>query len=110
MGKPVKFYTDEYTARSVVRALRQLGADVRTVKEAGLLGATDEQHLERANTEGRALFTQDDDFLRLHSAGVEHAGIAYAPQGTSIRAIIAGLTLIYQVLDADDMKGHVEYL
>ena len=65
MGQPVKFYMDEHTARSVVRALRQLGADVRTVKEAGLLGATDEEHLERANTEGRALFTQDDDFFAL---------------------------------------------
>jgi hypothetical protein len=66
--------------------------------------------LERARAEGRVIFIQDDDFLRLHAAGVEHAGIGYAQQGTSVGDIIRGLMLIYQLLDADDMKGHVEYL
>ena len=56
------------------------------------------------------LFTQDDDFLRLHAAGVEHTGIAYAPQGTLVDDIIRGVMLVYQVLEAEDMKGHVEYL
>ena len=110
MGQPVKFYTDEHVARAVVRALRQRGADVLTVPEAGLLGATDEEHLERAHAEGRVLFTQDDDYLRLHSAGVEHAGVAYAPQGTPIGDIIRGLMLIFQLLAADRMTNQVEYL
>lgn len=82
MGQPVKFYTDEHVGRAVVRGLRQRGADVLTVPEAGLLGATDEKHLEHARAEGRVLFTQDEDFLRLHAARIAHAGIAYAPQGT----------------------------
>ncbi len=47
MGRPVKFYTDEHVARAVVRGLRQRGADVLTVPEAGLLGASDEEHMER---------------------------------------------------------------
>ncbi len=110
MGRPVKFYMDEHVARAVVRGLRQRGADVLTVPEAGLLGAADEEHLERARIEGRVIFTQDDDFLRLHAAGIQHAGIAYAPQGTSIGDIIRGLMMIHQVLDAEDMEGHVEYL
>lgn len=110
MGQPIKFYTDEHVAKTVVRGLRQRGADVLTVSEAGLLGASDEAHLARAQGEGRVLFTQDDDFLRLHVAGVEHAGIAYAPQGTAIGDIIRSLMLLYQVLEAEDMQGHVEYL
>ena len=110
MAQPVKFYTDEHIARAVVRAPRLRGADVLTAPEAGLLGASDNDHLERARTEGRVLVTQDDDFLRLHAAGAARAGIAYAPQGTSISALIRGLLLIYQILDADDMRGHVEYL
>jgi uncharacterized protein with PIN domain len=110
MPSPIKFYTDEHVARAVVRSLRQSGVDVITVNEAGLLGATDEQHLDRALTEGRVIFTQDEDFLVLHAAGFQHAGIAYTPQKTSIGDIIRGLMLLYQVLDAEDMKDHVEYL
>ena len=110
MGPPIKFYLDEHVAKAVAHGLRQRGADVLTVPEAGLLGASDEEHLARAQAEGRVLFTQDDDFLRLHAIGVEHAGIAYAPQGTAIGDIIRSLMLLYQVLEAEDMKGHVEYL
>lgn len=110
MGQPVRFYTDEHVGRAVVRGLRQRGADVLTVPEAGLLGASDEQHLERARTESRVLFTQDEDFLRLHAAGVAHAGIVYAPQGTSIGDAIRGLILIHQLLEADEMIGHVEFI
>jgi uncharacterized protein with PIN domain len=110
MGTPVKFYTDEHAARAVVRGLRQRGADVITAPEAGLLGASDAEHLERARREGRVLFTQDDDFLRLHAAGALHAGIVYTAQGTSIGDIIRGLMLVQQILDAREMEGHVEYL
>ncbi len=63
-----------------------------------------------ARNQGRVLFTQDDDFLRLHASGVEHSGIVYAPQGTPIGSIIRGLMLVYQVLELEDMKQHVEFL
>jgi uncharacterized protein with PIN domain len=110
MSRKIKFYTDEHVARAVVRGLRQRGADVLTVPEAGLLGASDEEHLARARSEGRVIFTQDDDFLRLHAAGFEHAGIVYAAQQTPIGDIIYGLMLIHQVLEPEEMAGHVEYL
>lgn len=110
MRRPIKCYVDEYVATAVVKGLRQRGVDVLTVREAGLRGATDEEHLARARSDGRILFSQDDDFLRLHASGVTHAGIAYAPQGTSVGDIIRGLMLIHQLLEAKDMEGHVEYL
>ena len=110
MENPVRFYTDEHVARAVVNGLRERGADVITTPEAGLLGASDEKHLEFASIEGRVLFTQDEDFLKLHAAGVEHAGIAYTPQGAAIGDIIRGLMLIQQVLNAEEMRGHIEYL
>jgi uncharacterized protein with PIN domain len=110
MALSIKFYTDEHVSRAVVRGLRQRGVDVLTVHDAGLLRATDEQHLDRARSEGRVVFTQDEDFLALHAAGFHHAGIAYAPQGTSIGDIIRGIMLLYQILDTDDMKNHVEFL
>ena len=57
------------------------------------------------------IFTQDEDFLRLHHAQQPHAGIAYCKQGSrSIGQIVAGLVLIYEVLTAEEMVGQVEYL
>ena len=110
MRQRIRFYADEHVATAVVRGLRQRGVDVVTVPEAGMLGAADVAHMDRARTEGRVIFTQDEDFLRLHAAGAQHAGIVYAPQGTSIGDIIRGLMLIYQILDAEEMVDHVEFL
>ncbi len=110
MAQKISFYTDEHVANAVVHGLWQRGVDVLTVADAGLLGAGDEEHAARARAEGRVLFTQDPDFLRLHAAGVVHAGIVYAPQGTPIGDIIRGLMLIYQVLEPDEMTSHVEFL
>jgi predicted nuclease of predicted toxin-antitoxin system len=106
----VRYYTDEHVSKAVIRGLRQRGVDVLTLPEATKLGATDEEHLAFALAEGRVVFTQDDDFLRLASSGKPHAGIVYASQHTPIGEIIQGLMLIYQVLEAEDMIRHVEYL
>ena len=62
MRQPIKFYVDEHVAMAVVKGLRQRGANVLTVLEAGLRGASDEEHLARAQADGCVLFTQDDDF------------------------------------------------
>ena len=106
----IRFYTDEHVARAVVRGLRSRGADVSTVADAGLLGASDEEHLERARQEGRVVFTQDADFLRLHSAGLPHAGIVFAAQGMAVGEVIRGLMLVQQLLSAEEMENHVEFL
>lgn len=110
MVETVKFYTDEHSANAVAEALRRRGVNVRTTYEAGLLGASDKDQLSFAKNEHRVPFTQDDDFLRLHASGESHAGIVYAKQGTPIGEIIRGLMLIYEVLDAEDMKNHIEFL
>lgn len=110
MKNRIKFYLDEHVSKAVAKGLRRRGVDVITVVEAGLLSATDEEHLERAKSERRTIFTQDDDFLRIHAAGNEHAGIVYAHQGKEIGALISGLMLIYQILEVEDMINHVEYL
>jgi predicted nuclease of predicted toxin-antitoxin system len=75
MSDKIKHYTDEHIARAVVRGLRRRGVDVQTVSEAGMLGATDEEHLRFATEQQRVVFTQDDDFLRLHADGISHHGI-----------------------------------
>ena len=105
----IKFYMDEHVSRAVVKGLRRRFVDVLTAPEAGTLGASDEEHLKRARIERRVIFTQDSDFLRL-AMSVEHAGIVYTTQESTIGEIINGLTLIYQVLEVDEMMGRVEYL
>lgn len=110
MSEKTRFYTDEHVGKAVIKGLRQRGVDVLTVPEAGLLGASDEEHLNLAREERRVIFTQDDDFLALAAAGLHHAGIVYAPQGTSIGQIIRGLMLIHQVLEPEEMEDHVEFL
>lgn len=108
MADRIRFYLDEQVPKAVAEGLRSRGVDVLRAQEAGLLSAGDRAHLDRAATEGRVVFTQDVDFLRLHSAGASHCGIVYAPQHTPIGRMVRGLMLVYDVLSPADMVGHVE--
>lgn len=73
-------------------------------------GASDEEYLALAIREGRAVFTQDPDFLRLHASNRPHSGIIYAPQGTPTGIIVRGLSLIHEPLGLEEMAGRVEFL
>ncbi len=75
-----------------------------------MMSASDEAHLALALREGRVLFTQDADFLRLAAAGVPHAGIVYARQHTPLGTVLQGLMLVSQILSAEEMLDRVEYL
>jgi hypothetical protein len=110
VAERVNFYLDEHVPRAVVSGLRRRGVDVLTLQEAGMLGAEDEAHLALATQQGRVIFTQDADFLRLHATGIEHAGIVYVPQHTPVGYILRGLMLIYEVLEPEDMKNRLEFL
>lgn len=110
MAEQINFYLDEHVPTVVASGLRRRGVDVLTVQEVGTLGAEDEVHLALATQQGRVIFTQDADFLRLHAAGTEHAGIVYVRQQTPVGYILRGLMLIYEVLGPEDMKSRVEFL
>lgn len=110
MSTPIKFHMDEHVRLAVTRGLHHRGVDVVTAQEVELLAASDKTHLIFATAEGRAIFTQDADFLRLHAIGLPHSGIVYAPQHTPVGQLIRGLFLIHQVLNAEAMRDHVEFL
>ena len=85
--------------------------DVTTAVETGLSGADDEILLEFARQAGRLLVTQDEDFLRRHSQGVPHAGLAYYKQGSrTIGEVLQTLTLLHDLLTSDDTSGQIIYL
>ncbi|HLH26282.1 MAG TPA: DUF5615 family PIN-like protein [Chloroflexota bacterium] len=107
----MRFQLDEHMPNAVAQALRQREIDVLTVHEASLLGRPDHELLAHAHAAGRVMVTHDADYLRLHSQGVEHAGIAYCAHGSrTIGQIVERLVLIHEVFQPDEMLNRLEYL
>jgi predicted nuclease of predicted toxin-antitoxin system len=111
MPRTIRFHLDENCPRTVAEGLRRRGIDVTTTPEAGLLSAPDEEQAAYGLAQNRVIFTQDQDFLRIHAAGIPHAGIAYCKKDTlSIGEMIRGLILIWEVYEPDEVANRIEYL
>jgi len=108
----IRFHLDEQMPRALAHALRQREMDVTTARDAGLIGARDDEHLAFALRERRALITLDDDFLALNARGAAHAGIIYLPHGQrwNLSALADELELIHEVLTPDEIAQIVTYL
>jgi predicted nuclease of predicted toxin-antitoxin system len=106
----IRFRLDEHVDPSIARALRRAGIDVTTTNEVGLRSADDQTHFQFACAEGRVIVTRDTDFLRFGREDSDHPGIVFYSAHDSLREIIEGLILIYEVLDPGEMCGHIEYL
>jgi len=106
----IRWYMDEHIPPAITQGLRRRGVDVETTQEAGMLHASDELQLAYATSQGRAVLTQDDDFLALAAVSSAHAGIAYAPQGSSIGQLVRGLMLLTEIYTAEELTGRVEFL
>jgi Domain of unknown function (DUF5615) len=111
MPRTIRFHLDEDTDSGIAAGLRRHGIDVTTSQEMGLLGVVDTEQLSHAHSDGRVLFTHDSDHLTLSAWGNEHSGIAYCHQRKrSLGEIIAGLVLIWEVLEPDEIRGRVEFI
>jgi predicted nuclease of predicted toxin-antitoxin system len=110
MADRIRFHLDEHIDPAIAHALRRAGIDVTTTNEAGLRTQDDVAHLRFARDEGRVIVTRDQDFLRLANAGLDHSGVVFYTANQSIREIIEGLILIYEVMLPSEMAEHVEYL
>ena len=111
MSQKIKFHLDENVNNAIADGLRRRKIDVTTTSDAGLISATDEEQLNFARSQGRVIFTQDSDFLKLHNAGFEHCGIVFCIKGSrSIGDILRGLILVWEVLEAEEISGKVEFL
>ena len=111
MSRTIRFHLDEHCDPAIAAGLRLHGVNVTSTAEAGLLHARDEEHIAYGVATGRVIFTQDQDFLRLHAAGVEHRGIAFCYQRSrSIGQIIVNLLLIWEAYEPEEMANRVEYL
>lgn len=111
----VPLYMDHHVKAAITVGLRKRGVDVLTCAEDGTDQADDSVILERATQLGRAVFTQDDDFLVLADEwlanGRDFAGVIYAAQmGITIGQAVRDLELIAKVLEPADMKNRIEFL
>ena len=111
MPQTLRFHLDEHVAAAIAAGLRRRGIDVTTAADAGLLGSNDYDHVAFALPQGRVIYTNDEDFLVLHDQGTPHAGIVYChQQRRSIGDVIRALTLLWEVLESEDMRNHVEFI
>ena len=76
----IKFYLDENVPVAVAEQLGRWEIDAVSAMSLGQLGDSDINHLQRAAMMERVLCTHDQDFLRMHAEGIQHAGIAFAKQ------------------------------
>ena len=56
------------------------GVDVVTVRDLGLLGRDDMNHLQNATGQNRVFCTYDSDLIQIAASGMNHAGIVFGQQ------------------------------
>ena len=110
MAARIRFHLDEHVDPAIATALRRAGVNVTTTIESGLRTKDDEAHLQFARAEGRVIVTRDQDFLRVAAEKSNHSGIVFYTANQSMREIIEGLILIYEVMLPEEMVGRVEYI
>ena len=107
----IRFLMDVHVHSAVTAGLRRRGVEVLTCQEAGLGRAKDEEILEYARTNRWVVFSQDDDFLKICSVpDCKYNGLVYSHKRNSVSRILSGLMLIFEVLEAEDMENHIEFV
>lgn len=111
----IRLYTDVHVPFAIVAELQLRGVDVLTAQTDATTQFRDSQLLARATSLTRALFSQDEDLLRVASQwqrdGTPFAGVIYAHQlRVTIGQCVADLELIAKSTDADEWISRVEFL
>jgi predicted nuclease of predicted toxin-antitoxin system len=110
MPQVPKFHLDESVTTAVAAGLRLRNRDCTTTRQAGLLGAGDEQQLAFATGESRVIITADQDFLRLASQRQDHAGIIFWTMRRHFGKLITDIDVLCFQRTAEDFRGTVTYL
>lgn len=115
MADAIKLYLDEDTiSRALIRALRTRGVDLLTAQEAGKITTPDQEQLEYAISQGRAIFTFNTrDFVILHTDYTtnnrEHAGIIVSDQ-IQVGLLMRRLLKLIGTVSAAEMHNRLEFL
>lgn len=102
MEASLRFYFDENMPVVIALQLKRRGIEAVTVRDLGLLGDEDINHLKNAAELG---------YVRLATEGIEHAGIVFGQQDKhSIGDWVENLSLMHAVYSAEEMQNRLEYL
>lgn len=111
MSEAIAFYTDQHFPGPVIHGLRRQSVDILSALEAGRCGFSDSDQLAFATANERVMVTFDSDYLALHNAGIQHAGIAWCPQRKyRIGELVRVLLLLHMTVNSEMMRNHVEHL
>ena len=106
----MKFLADEHIELSIVTGLRLLRIDIISINEAGKRGADDEEILSFAEENDRIVITRDSDFVKLHSKGVEHAGIVFIPKFLEIGKVIEEIEKVSMIFELEHIRGSIIFI
>jgi len=113
----IRLYLDEDTMQQgLLAALRSRRVDVVTALECGMVRHDDEEHLQYASGDGRALYSFNiGDYALIHRnwivGGLTHHGIILAPQQSySVGEQLRRLLQLLNRVSATEMKSRLEYL
>jgi hypothetical protein len=113
----IRLYLDEDTMDShLVLALRARGVDVITASDAGMIERLDDEHLEYASLQGRALYSFNaGDYQLLHTRYIEqnkhHCGIILAQQQRySVGEQMRRLLRLIGSISAEEMIDNIVFL
>ncbi len=113
----ITLYIDEDSGDlDLADALRQHGVNVLTTLEVGMIRRKDDEQLEWATAQGRAIYTCNrGDFFSLHTEwlaeGRSHAGIIFGQQQRfSVGEQMRRLLNLIESKSAEEMVNQVEFL
>jgi len=113
MSAPI--YMDVHVPAAISEGLRRRGVDVITAQDDQSTTLMDEGLLARATELGRALFSQDEDLLRIaaawQSTGKQFHGVIYAHQTRAgIGQLVEDLETVLVCCELDELANQVVYL
>ena len=106
----IKFYLDESVNVAVVAGLKRRGVHASSARDSGNRGLSDLGQLEYAGNNNFVIVTHDDDFISMVSKK-QHSGIVYVHQQKyTIGHLIRNLKLLWDIVEDEEMKNHIEFL
>ena len=108
----VRLYVDESVPVAIADGLKRRGVWARSARDVGTLGLTDTEQLQVAIDAQAAIFTHDDDFLKMViEQRVSHCGVIYVHQQKyTIGECIRNLKVLTHTNTQSDLRNRIVFL